>query len=370
MSLVSQAPRVLSVTRNAAVPLHNTVFPAAALISVILLVAALIGSAWIGLRPDVLLWVPVCFGIALILASASRRLFPSATWLLAAIEGAFLICSLGLSLASLSYVGAAFRLPLQDMEIASLDHWLGFDWVNAAQAIDRSPALLTLLDAAYSTFTAQLVLTMVVLLLAGRRRDIDRYLVTFICASLFAEAASMLLPTLGPIATMAPDASFARVPTIGRTTADIVLALRSGTLRIIDLQALDGIISFPSLHAAVAILVPYHLRWCRPLFWPVLVLNVLMFISAIPSGNHYLADVLGGIVVAAFGIACGGRVHSWFCPSAGLSLAAPCKPGITRLSLGKNKSGRTTCVLRRGYRVRLWGWPWLRRRGPNTSKLE
>jgi membrane-associated phospholipid phosphatase len=287
-------------------------FPAAGQISILLLIAAVLGSAWVGLRPDVLLWVPVCFCIALVLALASRSLFPTARWLLIGIEGAFLVCSLGLSLASLSYVGAAFRLPLQDLQIAALDHWLGFDWTAAAQAVDRSPMLLTILDAAYSTFTAQLVLTTVVLLPARRIRDIDRFFVTFIFASLFAELASMLLPTLGPISSMAADVSFTRLPTIGRTTADIVLALRSGTLRIIDLQALDGIISFPSLHAAVAILIPYHLRWCRPLFWPVLALNILMFVSAVPSGNHYLADVLGGTVVAVFGIVCGGRVHGWF----------------------------------------------------------
>jgi membrane-associated phospholipid phosphatase len=313
MSLVSQSPRA-AIPQSFAAPFQHVAFPAAARISVILLVAALVGSAGVGLRPDVLVWVPICFGIALILAFACRRLLPGARWLLAGIEGAFLICSLGLSLACLSYVGAALRLPLQDLQIAALDHWLGFDWATAAEAIDHSPALLTILDAAYSTFTAQLVLTTVILLLAGRVREIDRFFVTFICASLFAEALSMLLPTLGPISAMASDTSFTRLPTIGRTTADIVLALRSGTLRIIDLQALDGIISFPSLHAAVAILIPWHLRCHRPLFWPVLVLNVLMFISAVPSGNHYLADVLGGILVAAFGIACGSRVHARFCP--------------------------------------------------------
>ncbi len=314
MSIASQSPRALSISRSVAAAFGYTALPAAAQISIVLLVTALIGSAWVGLRPDVLLWVPVCYSVALVLALLSRLVFPTAGWLLVGIEGAFLICSLGLSLACLSYVGAALRLPLQDLEIAALDHWVRFDWATAAQAIDRSPLLLAVLDASYSTFTAQLILTAVILLLAGRIRDIDRYLVTFICASLFAELASTLLPTLGPISTMAADTSFARLPTIGRTTADIVLALRTGALRIIDLQALDGIISFPSLHAAVAILIPYHLRWCKPLFWPVLVLNVLMFISAIPSGNHYLADVLGGIFVAAFGIICGGRVHARFCP--------------------------------------------------------
>jgi membrane-associated phospholipid phosphatase len=89
---------------------------------------------------------------------------------------------------------------------------------------------------------------------------------------------------------------------IGRTTAEILLALRNGTLTTIDFQALDGIICFPSLHAAVAILIPYVLRWSRPLFWPSVVLNASMLASAIPSGNHYLADIVGGVGVAAVSI--------------------------------------------------------------------
>jgi len=32
-----------------------------------------------------------------------------------------------------------------------------------------------------------------------------------------------------------------------------------------------------------------------------------------PSGNHYRADALGGIAVAAFGIVRGGSVHGWLC---------------------------------------------------------
>ena len=79
----------------------------------------------------------------------------------------------------------------------------------------------------------------------------------------------------------------------------------------IDFSALDGIISFPSMHAAVAVIVPFALRWNKLLFFPVLLLDGLMLISAVPSGNHYLSDVLAGISVAAFAIPCGRRIHEW-----------------------------------------------------------
>lgn len=107
-----------------------------------------------------------------------------------------------------------------------------------------------------------------------------------------------------------PVAECGKVGLLGRTTADIVLALREGRLASIDLGAIDGIISFPSLHAAVAVIVPFTLRWNRPLFWPIVLLDGVMLVSAVPSGNHYLADVVGGLAVAALAILCARPLHA------------------------------------------------------------
>jgi hypothetical protein len=91
------------------------------------------------------------------------------------------------------------------------------------------------------------------------------------------------------------------LPTIGRATGDTI----QGTLKTIDMESINGLISFPSLHAAVAVLVPFSLRWNKPLFWPIVVLDGIMLVSTVPSGNHYIADVLGGVGVAVLAISCG-----------------------------------------------------------------
>ena len=103
--------------------------------------------------------------------------------------------------------------------------------------------------------------------------------------------------------------AFAHLATLGRATGETVLALRHGTLTTIELDAINGIISFPSLHAAVAVIVPFTLRWNKPLFWAFAVLDTVMFVSAVPSGNHYFCDVGGGVAVAVLAIVCGRHVH-------------------------------------------------------------
>lgn len=277
-------------------------FPATAAVSPILCLGALVGSWAAHLEPDVLVIIPLTLCAALAVRSAAQRLVPEMTWFAAAVEAAFQICSIGLSLACLSYVVAKTGFPLRDSQIAAIDADVGFHWTAIALWIDHRPFLLGILDASYATFTAQLILTAVTLLAAKRYLDLDRFFITFICASLLAEGLSAFAPTLGPAASVPPTVSFTHVQMIGRTTAGILLALRHGTLTTIDFQALDGIICFPSLHAAVAILIPYFLRWSRPLFWPAVVLNASMLASAIPSGNHYLADIVGGMGVAAVSI--------------------------------------------------------------------
>jgi membrane-associated phospholipid phosphatase len=272
--------------------------------------SALGGSLLFDLRATILDGVPFCLGAAIFVCFYTPS-GPRAARLAEGIQAALIIVALGLSLACLSYICAAANLPLRDREMIWIDRHLGFDWLQAMSSLDNYPWILMVLDGAYATFTGQLVVTVLVLLVAKRMRDLDRFFITFVCASLIAEIASVLVPTLGPMPVLADHVKFAHLPTLGRTTADIVLALRQGTLKTIDLAAVDGIISFPSLHAAVAVLVPFALRWNRPLFWPVAMLNALMLVSAIPSGNHYLIDVIGGVAVACLAICCGRALQEW-----------------------------------------------------------
>jgi membrane-associated phospholipid phosphatase len=266
---------------------------------------AFAASAMLEIRADVLDGIPLLLGPAAFLYFFSRLVLPRGVRLAQGLEAGFVIIVLGLSLACLSYLGAMTGLPLRDHELIWVERKLGFDWLEMMGGLDRWPAVLKLLGWAYATFTSQLIATVLVLVIARRTRELDRFFVTFVCATLIAEITSALLPTLGPMSALAGTAEFSNLPTLGRATGETVLALRQGALVAIDLDAINGIISFPSLHAAVAVIVPFTLRWNRPLFWPLVVLDGLMLISAVPSGNHYLADVLGGVAVAALAIVCG-----------------------------------------------------------------
>lgn len=73
------------------------------------------------------------------------------------------------------------------------------------------------------------------------------------------------------------------------------------------LDDLYGLITFPSFHVAAAVLIAYAARG-TPLAFLALVLNLVMAVSALSEGGHYLVDVLAGAAVA--GLAIG--VVRWF----------------------------------------------------------
>jgi PAP2 superfamily protein len=299
------APAPVALEQSRAIKLR-----AAMVVAIAVYTLAVAGSGFLKVSAPILEGVPLWAGAALVLGFYTRAAFPRAVRLQCFVEAVFVSVVLGVSLACLSYVGAAADLPLRDGDMIWIDRHLGFDWLAIMSTLDHSSRLLGVFNGAYATFTAQLVGAALALLIAGRMRELERFFIIFACASIAAEVLSVLLPTLGPIWALADHTRFTNLPTLGRTTAEIVLALRDKTLGTIDFEAVNGIISFPSMHAAVAIIVPYALRWNKLIFPPIAALDAVMLVSAVPSGNHYVADVIAGVAVAVFAIASGRAIQA------------------------------------------------------------
>jgi membrane-associated phospholipid phosphatase len=69
-----------------------------------------------------------------------------------------------------------------------------------------------------------------------------------------------------------------------------------------SLQAAQGILTVPFVHAAVACLCAWA-AWTSPMRHPFLILNIATAVSALLHGSHYLVDVIAGLGVSAFAIA-------------------------------------------------------------------
>jgi membrane-associated phospholipid phosphatase len=71
-------------------------------------------------------------------------------------------------------------------------------------------------------------------------------------------------------------------------------ALRSGEMTRISLTHVNGLITFPSFHAALATILIYASRGVKMLFPLYLVLNLLMLAATPTVGGHYFIDIIAG----------------------------------------------------------------------------
>jgi membrane-associated phospholipid phosphatase len=77
------------------------------------------------------------------------------------------------------------------------------------------------------------------------------------------------------------------------------LGPRNGTFHTLNGANSEGIITFPSLHAALGILFGAALWRVRGIKWASLVLNGLMLIATPAYSSHCFVDVIAGALIAA-----------------------------------------------------------------------
>ena len=196
--------------------------------------------------------------------------------------------------ACLSYLLIALAPPLTDATLARWDATLGIDWRVLRQSQASLPALVqSALSVAYDSGLPQILAVVLYLGFSGRGDHLQDFMNRYAAVTLLVILLSAPVPAAGAFK------HFGVGP-----VADLwhFEALRDGSLRTLSLQAMQGLISMPSLHAAMAVLLA-HALFATPLRWPALALNALMLAATPVLGGHYVVDVIAGTAVAAAVIA-------------------------------------------------------------------
>lgn len=233
----------------------------------------------------------IAFGYGL--SGRSPGLARAAGWLLA-------WTSFSLSGVVLSYIGAASTRPVYDAIFARLDLVIGFHWQDWFYFVSNRPILTSILTAGYASLMLQIILSVLYFCWRGTEDKNAALMLNVFIATLATIAIFAIFPALGPsyAVPLLHNASDTLLTNLrDRNGIAELLALRDGTFATIDLSHLKGVVSFPSLHTVLAIVLTHsHLRsW---LFTPVLLLNGLMVLSVPVIGGHYLVDVIAGAAVA------------------------------------------------------------------------
>ncbi len=188
---------------------------------------------------------------------------------------------------------ALTRLPLWDQKFDALDRAMGLDWLGMYNWVTAHPHLYAASNVIYGLLGAELVILLLLLEGLGQHQRAVALRHGFCISALATIILGVLMPAAGPFA-------FYHLPGADQTPYVVQFAaLRDGTMHMIDLSNAQGLISFPSFHATLAVLCAYAVYTVRYLAWPAVVLNMLIVCTAPVIGGHYFADIFAGLALAA-----------------------------------------------------------------------
>ncbi len=231
-------------------------------------------------------------------------------------------------MAPLTYIAAAADFPLQDANLLRLDRALGLDWAAYVGFVNDRPLLAAWLGYGYGMIRWPLFAIPVVLAAAHHYRRSSEFTLAFALALLATTIISALVPALGVYQQIGLDPAELRnlEPRAYLDTLRDLEPVRDGVLRHLDLFGLAGIVTFPSFHAASALLYAWALwpvRWMRPI---ALLANAAMLASTPVNGGHYFVDLVAGLAIAALAVWAARRVSDGL--NRRRAAAAP-SPGLT-----------------------------------------
>jgi membrane-associated phospholipid phosphatase len=196
-------------------------------------------------------------------------------------------------------------MPLWDDTLNGWDRALGLDWRAYLDLINERPVLGLCLTLAYQSILPQSIVACVALGLGGRSIECRAFVAAFMISAVVSILISGFTPATAMFVHLGlqpqdypnlhPAAAFVHVSDLN--------ALRDGSLRVISLSTAEGIITFPSFHAALAVVFAFSFWSVRRLRWPAVILNLLMLAATPIDGGHYFVDVIAGTVIAIASIA-------------------------------------------------------------------
>ncbi|WP_189545993.1 phosphatase PAP2 family protein [Mesorhizobium sp. M2E.F.Ca.ET.209.01.1.1] len=201
------------------------------------------------------------------------------------------------------FLAAATQHPLMDGAMAAMDRSIGFNWPAVVEAANSSPLLASVLVATYASVLYQVPLVLIFHASTSGRARFFEFAATLVMDLFMTTTISMLVPTAGAYSYYQLQASsYSHFTAIGGFAhLDTLHQLRSLAPYEFTMRKVIGLVSFPSFHTSLGILVVFALRRTF-LFWPAVLVNVAMIAATVPEGGHHFMDVVVGAIIAVVSI--------------------------------------------------------------------
>jgi len=212
----------------------------------------------------------------------------------------------------MQYGAVAAGFPYADWWLAAADASLGVHVASLAAWTAAHPLANLAFRISYASLIAQFFFTILVLAAHRDRARVWEFAFHFHMCLVIALAALVVFPAI------CPPPYYHFQPTIDMTRViRQIRDLHEGTMKVVRFDELEGLVSFPSFHAAGGLMVTWAFRDRRRFFVPLALLNLALFASTFMTGVHYVVDVIASVPLFAFSAFAYGRWGSrWLPPEA------------------------------------------------------
>ncbi|MBV53002.1 MAG: hypothetical protein CL816_02930 [Coxiellaceae bacterium] len=182
--------------------------------------------------------------------------------------------------------------PLQDEWFYRVDQAIGYEQKVTIQFIIDHPLLRVVLAHAYNSLKTMAMLVGIALLISMKLVSYYRYIAYFLITFLIGSLIYYFFPSTD-VSSIIPSKIFS--PSAYMVVEQFKLEHNYKPIS----QFAIGLISMPSFHTIWAMVITFSLWNVRYLRWIALCYSVIVVISALCLGAHFLVDILAGLVIAS-----------------------------------------------------------------------
>ena len=205
------------------------------------------------------------------------------------------------SAAICSYAVVIGDRPLWDERLAAFDVALGLDWMAYFRFVVSTPVLHWAMKTTYGSTLPAVIVAGMILIGTRRYEEMRIFLLAMMGTALICALLPGFMPALNTYMHFGLSPADHPGISLPATTNHIphLLALRAHQLPVLDLSKAEGIVTFPSFHAALGVLILLALWRVPRVRWGALLFSAIMIAGTPVEGSHYFADILGGALIAA-----------------------------------------------------------------------
>ena len=220
----------------------------------------------------------------------------------AAVTGGIAVTTWSLMMVGVTALaGLGLHAPLIDGALIRADASFGLNAAMFTDWVARYPVFASLLMGFYVSSIPLIFATVLFLALTGRDERMWAFCLSITGAAIVCALVSSVIPAIGSFTELNIPLSTRRLLPAGAGTYHLAAleAYRSGSLHVIDMTRLDGVVVFPSFHVIMALATAHAYRGIRLISPIAYVANAIVILATVPMGGHYFIDLLAGAVVWA-----------------------------------------------------------------------